>query len=52
MDEGHSRLLERKRVAMERMNHLMRNMSPEQVERAVNLVEDRDDLMDMHEDYA
>ncbi len=52
LDEDESKRLERKRLAIARVNELLRNMTPDQVERAVDLLQSRDDLMNLADDYA
>lgn len=41
---------EKRRLAMRRMDELMSNMTPEQVDAAVLLVQSRDDLMELRGD--
>ena len=52
LDEEESKRLERKRLAITRVNELLRNMARDQVERTENLLQSRDDLMNLAEDYA
>lgn len=52
LDPEESKQLERKRLAIGRVNELLRNMTPDQVERAVDLLQSRDDLMDLDDDYT
>tara|TARA_R110002096_G_scaffold40335_1_gene109736 strand:+ start:2624 stop:2902 length:279 start_codon:yes stop_codon:yes gene_type:complete len=52
LDEDESKRLERKRLAIARVNELLRNMTLDQVERAVDLMQSRDDLMNLADDYA
>ena len=52
LDSEESKRLERKRLAIARVNELLRNMTPDQAERAVDLLQSRDDLMDLADDYA
>ena len=52
LDSEESKRLERKRLAIARVNELLRNMTPDQSERAVDLLQSRDDLMDLADDYA
>ena len=52
LDQDESKRLERKRLAIARVNELLRNMTPDQAERTVHLIQHRDDLMDLAEDYA
>ena len=52
LDEDESKRLKRKRLAIARVNELLRNMTPDQVERAVDLMQSRDDLMNPADDYA
>ena len=37
---------------MIRMNELLRNMTPEQVNKAVDAIQDRENLMTLEEGYA
>jgi hypothetical protein len=48
-DPEESKRLEQKRLAMIRMNKLLRNMTPEQVNKAVDAIQDREDLMSLEE---
>jgi hypothetical protein len=43
---------ESKRLAIARVNALLRNMTSDQVERTVDLIHLRDDLMDLADEYA
>ncbi|WP_339911529.1 hypothetical protein [Symmachiella dynata] len=52
LDEDESKRLERKRLAIARVNELLRNMTPDQAERTVALLQSRDDLMNLADDYA
>jgi hypothetical protein len=52
LDQDESKTLERKRLAIARVNELLRNMTPDQAERTVDLIQRRDDLMDLADDYA
>ena len=52
LDQDESKRLERKRLAIACVNELLRNMTPDQAERVVNLLQSRDDLMDLADDYA
>ena len=52
LDQDESKRLERKRLAIARVNELLRNMTPDQVERTVDLLQNRDDLMNLADDYA
>lgn len=52
LDPDESKRLERKRLAIARVNELLRNMTPDQVERTVDLLQNRDDLMNLADDYA
>lgn len=52
LDEDESKRLKRKRLAIARVNELLRNMTPDQVERTVDLLQNRDDLMDLADEYA
>ncbi|WP_339912348.1 hypothetical protein [Symmachiella dynata] len=52
LNEDESKHLERKRLAITRVNELLRNMTPGQVERAIDLLQSRDDLMNLADDYA
>ena len=52
LDPDESKRLERKRLAIARVNELLRNMAPDQVERAIDLLQSREDLMNLDEDYA
>ena len=52
LDQDESKRLERKRLAITRVNELLRNMTPDQAERTVDLIQNRDDLMDLVDDYA
>ena len=52
LDEDESKRLERKRLAIARVNELLRNMTPDQVDRTVDLLQNRDDLMNLADDYA
>ena len=52
LDPKESERLERKRLAIARVNELLRNMTPDQVERALDLLQSRDDLMNLTDDYA
>ena len=52
LDQDESKRLERKRLAIARVNELLRNMTPDQVERAIDLLQSRDDLMNLADDYA
>lgn len=36
----------------QRINELLQNMMPDQAERAVDLLQRRDDLMELNDDYA
>ena len=51
-DPAESKRLEQKRLAMIRMNELLHNMTPEQVNKAVDAIQDREDLMTLEEGYA
>ena len=52
LDQDESKCLERKRLAIARVNELLRNMTPDQAERTVDLIQSRDELMDLADDYA
>ena len=52
LDEDESKRLERKRLAIARVNELLRNMTPDQVERTVDLLQSREVLMNLADDYA
>ena len=52
LDSDESKGLERKRLAIARVNELLRNMTPDQTEQAVDLIQRRDDLMNLSDDYA
>ena len=52
LDEDESKRLERKRLAIARVNELLRNMTLDQVEWTVDLLQSRDDLMNLADDYA
>jgi hypothetical protein len=47
-----SKRLEQKRLAMIRTGELLRNMTPEQVNKAVDSIQDREDLITLEEGYA
>ena len=51
-DPEESKRLEQKRLAMIRMNELLRNMTPEQVNKAVDVIQNREDLMTLEEGYG
>lgn len=51
-DPQHSKKLERKRIALQEVQHLMANMTPEQAEKTVEILRSNDDLMELHDDYA
>jgi len=52
LDPDESKRLEQKRLATIRINELLRLMTPDQVERTVHLIQSRDDLMNLSDDYA
>lgn len=52
LDPQHSKMLERKRTAIEEVVHLMRNMNPAQAEKVVEILRGNEDLMNLDEDYS
>jgi hypothetical protein len=52
LDSDESKRLEQKRLATIRVNELLRFMTPEQVEQTVDLIQSRDDLMSLSDDYS
>lgn len=51
-DPEHSKRLERKRRAKREVQHLMNNMTPDQAEKAVELLRGDENLMELHDDYS
>jgi hypothetical protein len=52
LDSDESKRLEQKRLATIRVNELLRFMTPEQVDQTVDLIQSRDDLMNLSDDYS
>ena len=51
-DEAEARKLGQKYGAIRRMVELMTNMTPEQADKAVDAIQDREDLMTLSDEYA